>query len=194
MGYAIKRDRRYAYADYLRWSDGERWEIIDGAAYDMSPAPRIRHQDIVGNFYVRLKTHPENPCYTGISPTDVVFDPHNVVQPDLFLVCDREKVTENNIKGAPDLIIEVVSPGTEIKDRREKRALYERFGVEEYLIVFPEREYVEYYLLVDGRFQGPELFNWDESLRLRGRGIALDLWEIFEKPPPSEGSGVDPDA
>lgn len=98
----------------------------------MSPAPRIRHQNIVSNFHINLKMHPENPCYTGIAPTDVVLDEYSVVQPDVFIVCDGEKITENNVQGAPDLIVEVVSPGMEVKDRRERKGLYEKSGVFEF--------------------------------------------------------------
>jgi len=186
MGHAVERDRRYCHEDYRRWPEGERWELIDGVAVDIGPAPRVRHQDVVSNFHIQLKTHPEQRCYTGIAPTDVVFDDHNVVQPDVFLVSDRTKVTPDNIRGAPDLIIEVVSPSTEVRDRREKKALYERFGVGAYVVAFPEREYIEYYRLEDGRFVGPAIFNWDEILHLTTPEISLPLWEIFDKPPPDQ--------
>lgn len=186
MGYAIKKDQQYCYENYIHWPDDEPWELIDGAAYDMSPAPRVRHQDIVGNFYIRLKTHPNNPCYTGIAPTDVVFDEFNVVQPDVFMVCDRDNIKPENVQGSPDLIIEVASPGTEVKDRREKKRMYERFGVRYYIIVFPEREYLEYYWKDGDHFDGPVILNWDETLTLRDWNIDIDLWEIFDKAPPTE--------
>ena len=186
MGYAVKKDQRYGYDDRVRWPDEERWELIDGAAYDMSAAPRVRHQDIVGNFHIKLKTHPNNPCYTGIAPTDVVFDAFNVVQPDVFMVCDREKITTDNIQGPPDLIMEATSPGTEVKDRREKRRLYERFGVQHYLIVFTEREYLEYYRKNGDFFEGPAISDWDETLTLSEWSIAIDLWDIFDKAPPAD--------
>jgi len=181
MAQAIKKQRRYSVEDYQEWSDDEKWEIIDGILYDMSPAPRIKHQNIVGNFFLNFKTHPANPCYTGIAPTDVVLDAYSVVQPDVFIVCDGGKITENNIQGAPDLIVEVVSPGTEVKDRREKKRLYEQSGVKEYLIAFPEREYVERYVLEEGQYGSPEIFNWDERLRLSIFPIEVKLDEIFEK-------------
>ena len=181
MGVALKREKIYTYADYLSWSESERWEIIDGRAYDMSPAPSVRHQDIVGNFYLKLKTYPKNRCYVGIAPTDVVLDEHNVLQPDCFMVCDKGKVTERCIEGAPDLVIEVVSPSTELKDRREKKAVYERFGVREYTIIFPEREYCERYCLNHDGFGPPEIFNWDEELNLCHFDIKVSLYEIFDK-------------
>lgn len=182
---AAKADK-YTYEDYKNWPDDIRCEIIDGLVFDMSPAPRVKHQDILGNFGVAFKTHLNNPCYTGIAPTDVVFDAHNVVQPDVFLVCDRNKITELNIQGAPDLIIEIASPSTELKDRREKKKLYEKSGVREYIIVFPEAEYVERYVLNEGEYGKPEIINWDESFSLSKLEIQINLWEIFEKNPPDE--------
>jgi len=101
MAQAIKKEQHYSVADYQEWPDEERWELIDGVAYDMSPAPRIKHQNIVGNFFLNFKRHSENPCYTGIAPTDVVLDDDSVVQPDVFLVCDEGKITEKNIIRSP---------------------------------------------------------------------------------------------
>jgi Uma2 family endonuclease len=193
MAFAVKRDKTYTYQTYLTWPDDERWEIIAGTAYDMSPAPRIKHQNITSNFHIKLKTHPDNTCYTGIAPTDVVFDEYNVVQPDVFLVCAKSKITENNIQGPPDLIVEVVSKGTEVKDRREKKNLYERFGVKEYILVFPEREYVERYCLEEGKFGSPEIINWDEILRLTVFEFEINLWEIFEKEKPEDLDLIHPD-
>jgi len=122
MPVALRKGTKYTYHDYLTWPDEKRWEVIEGVAYDMSPAPSVKHQDIVGNFYIRLKSESSSPCYTGISPTDVVLDEHNVVQPDVFVVCDRSKIGERAITGAPDLVIEVVSPATyEQRSRTEER-------------------------------------------------------------------------
>jgi Uma2 family endonuclease len=191
MEQAIRKEQRYTVAEYMEWPEEERWELIDGIPYAMSPAPRVTHQNIVSNFHIRLKTHPENPCYTGIAPTDVVLNDDTVVQPDVFAVCDRKKITPDNIQGAPDLIIEVVSPSTEVKDRREKRRLYERFGVKEYLIAFPEREYVERYVLKSGRYGMPEIFTSDERLTLTLFSMEVTLSEIFEKEPEKQGGPED---
>ncbi len=118
---------------------------------------------------------------TGYIHSNVVFDEENVVQPDVFVVCDRSKITPQNIQGAPDLIIEVISSSTELRDRREKKNLYERFGVREYIIVFPDREYIERYVLKYKKYQTPEIFNWDETIRLATLKIDIRLQEIFEK-------------
>lgn len=186
MGLAIEKERRYTYSDYLNWDDGERWEIIDGQPYNMTPTPKVKHQDLASNFHIRLKTDERNRCYTGIAPTDVVLDQHNVVKPDVFVVCNRDKVGENNIDGAPDLIIEVLSRGTEVKDKREKKGIYERFGVKEYLLVYPEQEYVERYWLDGNRYGPPDIVNWNETLKLVSLDIELNLWEVFEKTKPAD--------
>jgi len=186
MDLAEKIEKRYTYTDYVTWPDDERWEVIEGVAYNMSPAPKVKHQNIVSSLHIKLKTHTSNICYTGIAPTDVVFDDFNVVQPDVFVVCDKNKITENNIKGAPDLIIEVTSPATELKDKREKKNLYEKFGVKEYIIVFPEGEYIERYCLTENKYNFSEILNWDETLKLCFLEMEIKLWEIFEKEKKSE--------
>jgi len=175
-------DKKYTYDDYKTWSDDERCEIINGEFYDMTPAPKIKHQRIAGRLYSRLseKTAAKN-CETFIAPTDVVFDDENIVQPDLVVICDKSKITEDNIKGAPDLVIEVISPSTELKDKREKKNLYEKFKVKEYIIIFPEREYLERYSLENDKYNAPDIFNWDEKLKLETFDIEINLWEIFEK-------------
>jgi Uma2 family endonuclease len=172
------------YEDLKAFPEDERWELIDGVPYAMSPAPLVRHQDIVSNFHIALKTNPANPCYTGLAPTDVVLSDENAVQPDVFLLCDRDRLKPGFVDGAPDLVVEVLSPSSEVRDRREKLRLYEKFGVREYVVVFPEREYVERYLLTDGRYALPEIFTWEETLRLAVVDVEISLWEIFEKAPP----------
>jgi Uma2 family endonuclease len=182
MGLARKKEKRYTYKDYLTWPEAERLELIDGTAYDMSPAPKVKHQRIVIQFDRRLgEVIEERGCRLFIAPTDVVFDEYSIVQPDVFVVCDRKKITEDNIQGAPDVVIEVTSPATEVKDKREKKALYEKFGVREYIIVFPDGEYTERYCLGEGRYGPSEIYNWDEVLRLCFFDIDINLWEIFER-------------
>jgi len=183
MPLAIRKKERYTYQDYLRWPDDERWELIDGEAYCMTPAPKVKHQSILWRLTESFVSNKKalKGCRAFSAPTDVVLDEYNVVQPDLFVVCSKRKITEDNIKGAPDLVIEVTSPNTELKDRREKKALYERFGVKEYIIVFPEREYLERYVLRSKKYSAPEIFNWDETLKLRTFPMEINLWEVFEK-------------
>ena len=182
MALAMK-DQKYSYADYITWPDGERWEVIGGEAWNMTPAPTTGHQRLVRKLLSRFSAELEgSPCEPFAAPTDVVFDDENIVQPDLLIVCDREKITPAHIRGAPDLIAEVISPATRIKDKREKRKLYERFGVKEYLIFYPEDETVERFRLVAGRYEAADVFNWDETLTLDAfPEITLNLWQIFGK-------------
>ncbi len=183
MSPVVNRVEKYTYQDYLSWPDEGRWEIIDGKVYDMSPAPKIKHQAISRNLTVEIgkQKNKLGKCSFFGAPTDVIFDEYNVVQPDIFIVCDKNKITEDNIQGSPDLIIEITSQSTELKDKREKFLLYERFGVKEYIIVYPEREYLERYVLKDGRYGAPEIFNWDEMFKLKTFEIEVPLWEVFEK-------------
>ena len=181
MSRVALKDKKYTYEDYVTWPEDERWEIIEGTMYSMSPAPSVKHQRIVGSFFSAFRNTIDRKCPVFDAPTDVVFDEYNVVQPDVLAVCDKEKITEANIQGAPDLIVEVASPTTEVKDRRDKKNLYEKFGVREYVIVFPEREYLEKYVLKEGAYGPPEIFNWDEVLVFAAFEIQLHLWEIFER-------------
>jgi len=173
---------RYTYGDYLTWPDDETWEIIDGLAYNMSPAPSVKHQSIVSKLDRGLGNKVEEKgCTLFIAPTDVIFDEYNVVQPDVFVVCDKAKITEDNIQGAPDLIVEVISPSTSLKDRREKKKLYEKFGVKEYLIIYPEDELVERFILQNDKYPAPDVFNWDETMKLEILEPDVNIWEIFGK-------------
>jgi Uma2 family endonuclease len=175
--------KRFTYAEYCTWDDDRRWELIDGIAYNMTPAPTTRHQRISGHIFSAISEFLRGKrCVPFYAPTDVVFDDHNVVQPDLLVVCDREKITDACIKGAPDLVVEILSPATSRKDRREKKALYERFGVREYIVLDPLNETVERLVLGDGRYGQPDVFGWDETMKLSTLPeLELKLWEVFEK-------------
>ncbi len=181
MAVPALKNEGFTYQDYQDWPETERWEIIKGIPFNMSPAPLIRHQNIVLNTAFALKNELGKECRTFIAPTDVVLDEENVVQPDVFAVCDRSIITEKNIQGVPLLIIEVLSPSTSVKDRRDKKRLYEKFGVQEYIIIMPEYHTVERYVLTKGKYASPDIFNWDEELPLFSFDLKIPLWEIFEK-------------
>ena len=175
--------QRHTVADYMSWDDGERWELIDGAAYNMSPAPTTQHQNTTLNFATLLRTRLKGkPCKPFIAPVDVVLSDHDVVQPDALVVCDPAKITPKNIQGTPDFVLEVLSPSTSRKDLREKKALYERSGVAEYLVLDPLELYALLFRLDPaGRYGAGEVFGPDESLSLQILGgEAVDLREIFE--------------
>jgi len=178
-----KNRQMFSWNDYKKWSEDERWQIIDGQAYCMTTAPNIRHQKVTGNLYASIRERLKGkPCTTFIAPTDVVFDDYNIVQPDVLVVCDKTRITDANIQGAPDLVIEVISPFNSFMDKKQKLELYERFAVPEYLLVDPVGDLVERYFLVDGKYSRAEIFPWHEELQLLSLpGIQISLWEIFER-------------
>jgi Uma2 family endonuclease len=176
----------FSYQDYLTWQDDERWELIDGRPYNMTPAPGFRHQRVVGNLYLVLRQALQGKrCVVGIAPTDVVLSDYDVVQPDIFVVCDQAKIADDIIRGAPDLVIEVASPATARRDRMEKKRLYEAAGVEEYILLDPVAHFAERFLLEsDGRYGRGEVFGPRDLLVLQSLdGVEIPLWEVFETPP-----------
>ncbi|MEW6237443.1 MAG: Uma2 family endonuclease [Candidatus Omnitrophota bacterium] len=178
-----KSTEKYTYSDYLQWPDDERWELIDGKPYNMSPAPSTKHQRVAlrfGSFFDLLLQGKS--CVAFVAPTDVVLSEYDVVQPDAFVVCDRSKIKDKNIQGAPDLVIEVLSGHTAKKDRWDKKYLYKKYGVREYLIVDPEGLYAERYLLTEERrFDRGQVFDSQETLTLKSlESVEINLWEIFE--------------
>ena len=161
MGLAKKNEQRYTYADYVGWSDGIRYELIDGYAYAMSPAPTRRHQYVVLELARQIATVLKGtPCCPYIAPFDVRLprdneaddDVDTVVQPDISVICDPAKLDERGCRGAPDWIIEVLSPSTSGHDQIVKRALYERVGVREYWLVHPVDNVVTIYVLAAGGY------------------------------------------
>ncbi|OGW59892.1 MAG: hypothetical protein A2V83_06405 [Nitrospirae bacterium RBG_16_64_22] len=176
-----KGQGKFTWQDYLAWPDDERWEVIDGRAYDMTPSPTTRHQRIVGNFFRILANRLSGgACAVFVAPLDVYFDDSNFVQPDVMVVCDKVKIRDR-IHGAPDLIVEVLSPATSLKDKREKKSLYERFGVSEYVIVYPEEMFVERYFLADGRYGEADVLGVEDALPMRFlEGVEVSLREVFD--------------
>jgi Uma2 family endonuclease len=159
-------DHRFTYADYRQWPADERWELIDGVAYAMAPAPTISHQTLAGQLFRQIDEALDGaPCRALIAPVDVLLPTPDevddrtttVVQPDILVVCDPKKITERNVRGAPDWIIEVLSPASARHDHLTKRALYERAGVLEYWLVHPVDRVITLCTLKDGLYGGPEI-------------------------------------
>lgn len=177
-----RRGERYTWSDYRTWPDDEHWEIIDGIAYAMSPAPSTKHQSVAGNLFARiLQQLSGKPCRPFIAPTDVRLSEADVVQPDILVVCDPTKITPTHIEGAPDVVVEVLSPNTSAKDLREKKALYERSGVIEYVVVDPLEHYALRFLHGADGYDKGTVFGADEKLSFATlEGIEVALWEVFE--------------
>ena len=151
--------RQYTYADYLTWEFQERVELLRGWVTRMSPGPNTYHQRISRELFVAIGTHFRgHPCEAFSAPYDVRLPRtgggETVVQPDICLVCDPAKVTRRGIDGAPDWIIEILSPGNTPREMREKYALYEEAGVREYWVVEPSNGFVLRYELRDGVYVG----------------------------------------
>ena len=165
---ALKREERFTYGDYLTWDDDERWELIDGVPYNMSPAPAVAHQLILGELYFQFNAWLKGkPCRPYLAPFDVRLPEtdesddlvETVVQPDLSIICDSTKVDKAGCRGAPDLVVEILSPGTARKDLTVKFTRYERAGVREYWVVDPEEKSVRIFILgADGLYDQPNVF------------------------------------
>lgn len=141
-------NRRLTYEDLLLFpeDDGLRHEIIDGEHY-VTAAPNLGHQDLIGRLHLSIGAFVEDRPERGrifLSPCDVVFSFHDIVEPDLIFVAPDQLgiLTEKNIQGTPALVVEVLSPSTRKRDREIKRKLYDRAGVREYWLVDPESHVV----------------------------------------------------
>jgi len=146
-------DARYGWDDYRSWPDTERWELIGGAAYAMSPSPGVRHQALAGALYRSLAEHLEGKaCRPFIAPLDVKLSESDVVQPDILVVCNPTQVHDTHIEGAPALVVEVISPASEKFDRITKHRLYEQFAIAEYWLVTPYPPLLEIFTLQHQRY------------------------------------------
>ena len=166
MALTLKDHDRHSYADYLRWPEDERYELIDGVAYLMAPAPTVRHQDIAGEIFRQIANALEGkPCRVFIAPVDVRLHKageadeaiDTVVQPDVLVVCDQRKIGERGARGAPDLVVEVLSPATAGHDQVKKRRVYERHGVREYWLVHPTDQILTVYRLMGAEYGKPDV-------------------------------------
>lgn len=181
-----KKEEKYTYEDYKNWKDSEDWEIIGGAAYAMSPSPTTRHQEIANKINTKLFIYLEGkPCKVYYE-LDVVLSSEDIVKPDVFVVCDRNKITDKNIQGAPDFIVEILSPATSKRDKKIKFDLYRKFGVKEYWIVDPSNYLIEVYNFEEGDKTSEVYYYDDEEVEnfipvgiFQGE-LKLDLKYIFE--------------
>jgi len=164
---ALGDREHHNYGEYLRWPDDVRYELIDGVAYLMAPAPTLDHQEVAGEIYYQLRQALQGkPCRAFIAPVDVRFPKagevdeqvDTVLQPDVLVVCDPSRLDRRGVRGAPDLVVEVLSPGTSSHDHVRKRRVYERAGIAEYWLVHPIDRMVTVYRLVDGEYGKPDVF------------------------------------
>ena len=188
----IKKERKYTYKDYFIWPDNERWELIDGIAYSMTLSPSRIHQKIsrelltIFNAFLSGK---ECEVYGALfdvrlpesdeSDDEII----TVVQPDILVVCDKSKLDDRGCRGAPDLIIEILSPSTIQKDMREKFSLYERVGVKEYWMAHPDdRNTMVFMLGGDGTYRKPDIYFDGDKINVGAlEGLEVDLEFVFKE-------------
>ena len=183
--------KTYSYADYLTWMFQERLELFKGKIFRMSPAPSLYHQkvsrDLTGLLWSSFKG---NSCNLFVAPFDVRLlnsknstsdkDIYTVVQPDLCVICDESKMDSRGAIGAPDLMIEILSPGNSKKEMTYKYELYEEAGVLEYWMVNPADKTIFIYVLKDGKFEGQQPLVEENKIKsLLFPQLDFTLSEIF---------------
>lgn len=146
-------------ADNLAYQEELRNEMLNGKIVAMSPRPAVNHNRVIGNiFYAFMGYLRGKSCEPFADGTDVYLTEKDRVVPDVMIICKKEIIKRNGVHGAPDLVVEVLSPGTEKRDRGYKKDLYEKSGVREYWLVEPETQTVEVYLLKDKKFLLDEVY------------------------------------
>jgi Uma2 family endonuclease len=178
---------KLTYEDFLLFpDDGKRHELIDGEHY-VTPSPNTKHQVVLGNVHFMVRTWLEsNPVgRVFFAPFDVVFTQFDVVEPDLLYMSNARAetiLTSKHVTGAPEIVVEIGSPGTRKRDETIKRRLYERCGVSEYWVVDPELDIVRVYRSDAGRFGKPTELSTDAGDVLTTpvlAGLEMPLVRIF---------------
>lgn len=185
----LPKEERYTLSDALKWDEQEHIELLEGTPIMMAPPSRA-HQEISGALFAQLHNYLDGKkCRVYAAPFAVrLFErpgdrPENVdtlVEPDLSVVCDPDKLDDIGCKGAPDLIIEVLSPSTQRHDRLTKYNLYERAGVKEYWIVSPDERTVQVSVLTDGRYRVLEVYTEQDIAKVHVLdGCFIELSRVF---------------
>lgn len=198
MGQAKGDTLLHTYADYLGWPEALRYELIDGVAFHLRPAPARRHQDVVGLVFRQAGNALEGkPCRAYVSPFDVRLPKGNeadafvdtVVQPDVLVVGDPKKLDARGMRGAPDWVVEVLSPASSGYDQTVKLAAYERAGVPEVWLVHPIDRIVTVYLLQEGRYGRPRIHELVGELAVEVLPEVVINWSRL--PPEEEPAPLD---
>lgn len=186
----LPREKRYTYADLLALGEQERYELIDGELI-MLASPTYSHQMIVGEIFRQISNYLRGrTCKAVLSPFDVRLfetddssdnDVDTVVIPDLSIICDRSKLDHRGCKGAPDMVVEVLSPSTQRQDRMVKLNLYQKAGVREYWIVEPATKTVQVFQLIEGFFHITEVYGEEDQAKVNVLDdCTVDLKQVFE--------------
>jgi len=185
-----QEEKIYTYEDYLNWPENERCEIIDGIAY-MQAAPAPIHQEILMELSRQISNYLSGkPCKIYPAPFCVrlpMGDEKNekevkiIVEPDITIVCDKSKIDNRGCNGAPDMIVEILSPSSVKNDRIIKLNKYEKAGVKEYWIIEPDQKFVSVFLLQDNlRFSRPEMYSEEDKIKVSlFPDLIIDLSAVF---------------
>jgi Uma2 family endonuclease len=182
----------YTYADYLKWNFEERLELFRGKIFKLS-APNTKHQAVAGNIFLCIGTFlKRQKCKPFIAPFDVRLPVKNrkkdnevttVVQPDICVICDESKLDDRGCCGAPDLIVEILSPGNSKKEIKLKHELYEEAGVLEYWVVYPEEEsIIIFHLNENNKYNGAIAYAGGDTIQSKAvPGLKIKVNDIFTK-------------
>lgn len=184
MTHAQPRSGEFSYADYLAWPESERWQLLDGHAYAMAP-PSLAHQSVVFELGAQIRNQLQgHPCRGFAAPVGVRLptgdeadaDIRTVFEPDLLVVCDPSKLDARGVRGAPDFIIEVLSPSTAAFDLVDKRLRYERAGVGELWLIDPISGVLTVYRRAGEQFAAADIRVGEGRIAVHAvPGLALDL-------------------
>ena len=190
LAYKYKETAQYTYEDYKSWADEPRVELIDGVVYDMS-APTYNHQTLLLEVAFLFKGYLKGKTCSGyIAPADVRLDydkgDKTVVQPDFFIVCDKNKIDGQNCNGSPDFILEILSPSTISKDTVVKFNKYLEAGVREYWVLDPIAKTLYVHVLDNGKYVTSAYATGEEGVKTRVRAqifedFEIDLAALFEE-------------
>jgi len=199
----LNLDQTYTYADYLKWMFTDRVELLKGRIFKMSPAPNTKHQRVsaflsrkIGNylekkycdvfsapFDVRLSVNQDiNISKKYKKKTKLLPDGNiqTVVQPDICVICDQSKIDEKGCVGAPDLVIEILSPGNSTMEMKDKFSIYQEAGIPEYWIVDPERESIILYHLEQNVYKGSHPYCSSDTIMSKAvEGLSISVDAIF---------------
>ncbi len=181
----------YTYADYFKWRFTERVELIRGRIFKMSPAPSRMHQQLSGSIYAQLWNFLRGkPCQVFSAPFDVRIprkskndkDIITVLQPDICVICEPSKLDVRGCIGAPDIVVEILSPGNNAKELKNKYEVYEESGVQEYWVVSPQDDTFLVYTLTNGRYIPSRIMVAGDVVTSSVLdGFSLDLTDLFAK-------------
>ncbi|NLI79405.1 MAG: Uma2 family endonuclease [Candidatus Riflebacteria bacterium] len=188
-----RKPKAHTYGDYCGWSDERRWELIEGLAFAMTAPSRIHSLVSQALERVFMAFFDGKPCEFHHAPFDIRLpegdepdeEVKTVVQPDLLVVCDPGKLDDKGCRGAPDLVVEILSPTTASHDCVRKKAIYEKHGVREFWTVDPQNRVVMLFSLgSDGVFSRVDTFDDTDTVRSRAfPGLEVDLSKVFPTQP-----------